>query len=154
MRRIVVSYNSQRLLRQFRNACASDTSRLWNFIDANMWQLTMTGKVRPACSACHLVHPLAGSGRCPFRPFGDQAFRPFGDQAFASHAQPSRGSFWEVISKGGREICRNYNYRRCTSNQCPRAHVCLLCKGSHPSISCFSESATQRAKNVTVGQQS
>ena len=126
--------------RQFRLACANDPSRSWNVVDANMWQLTMTGKSRPTCTACFLVHPLSGGGRCPFRSHSSQAI--------AHTASTSRPR--EIIHDG-REVCRNYNFRRCTSGQCVRAHVCLRCRGSHPSTSC-SEPATKRSRQSAAGR--
>ena len=59
--------------RQFQLACANDPARPWNVVDTDMWQLTRTGKSRPTCTACFLVHPLSGGGHCPFRPHSSQA---------------------------------------------------------------------------------
>ena len=124
--------------RQFRTACAADFTRRWNIIDPNMWQLTMTGKARPPCSSCFIVHPLDAKGRCPFRPF---------HQNF--HSQ-------EPFYKG-REICRNFNMRQCNLTQCPRAHVCLRCRGDHTSTTCSqpaSKRPRQSGRTVTVTRQS
>ena len=132
--------------RQFRMACASAPTRRWDQVDANMWQLSMTGKARPVCTACSLVHPLSGGGRCPFRPFNSA-----GAPLSSSTSRPR-----EVLHNG-REVCRNFNFRRCALPQCARAHVCFRCRGNHAAINCAShEPAAKRSRSASrsVVQQS
>ena len=104
--------------RQFRaSAASSPQAKPWDVIDPNIWQLTTSGKTRPTCLACHLVHPPAGGNRCLFR----ASTSTTGPQATPVH--------------GNRPICRNFNQQRC-SGPCTRVHVCFNCRGSHPSASC------------------
>ena len=111
---------------QFRQAAAADTSLRWDHIEATIWQLTTAGKARPVCPSCSTVHPLAASGRCPFRP---------------SRPAASFSSFSGLFQ--GKPICRNFNADRCYGG-CSRAHVCH--KG--PSQN-FAE--VRETKNIRLG---
>ena len=37
---------------------------------------------------------------------------------------------------GGKPICKDWNWGRCTDSNCTRAHVCSFCKGNHPVKDC------------------
>jgi hypothetical protein len=36
------------------------------------------------------------------------------------------------VTPGGQQVCFRYNFRACTSTQCPRAHACYVCFQQHP----------------------
>ena len=106
---------------QFRLAMSTSPGCRWDNINTNLWQLCFTGKARPACSACSLVHPQTSN--CPFRP----SRAPF------SNTGPS----WSRSrTADGTEICRNFNFGRCTAKECSRAHACNRCGGKHPRAKC------------------
>lgn len=106
--------------REFRRAASLEPTKRWDVIDANMWQLNMTGKSRPPCPSCRTIHP-PGSGSCPFRP---------------SRNTGSSQSQFRTETSDGREICRNYNHNRCSIKDCKWAHVCNNCEGSHQRSTC------------------
>jgi len=103
---------------QFRQMAARDASLPWDAIHATLWQLTTTGKARPTCPSCQMVHPPAPSGSCPFRP-----------PSASANTSHNSGLFQ------GKQICKNFNNNRC-SGSCTRAHVCFRCRGRHPISGC------------------
>ena len=84
-----------------------------------MWQLNMTGKSRLPCPSCRTIHP-PGSGSCLFRP-----------------TRGTPGSSSSQFTSDGKEICRNYNNKRCHDKECKWAHVCNSCEGPHQRTSCW-----------------
>lgn len=107
--------------RQFRAAAAREPQRRWDAVDPTTWQLTMTGKAYPPCFSCRLPHPPSSIGRCPFRG--------------AARQQPGPAS--RAVTPESREVCRNFNVRRCKYRaSCRYAHICLNCRGNHPRIDC------------------
>ena len=114
--------------RRFRTLAAADNRR-WDIIDMNTYQACFTSQARPACTSCALVHPPPG----PVCPFRKPPLRP---GTVSGGAIPR--AFQPNTFHNGRIICRNYNANRCNTASCPRAHVCLRCRGTHPSTRCKS----------------
>ena len=105
----------------FRRQAACNQSKHWGVIDTNLWQLCTTGRARPSCPACSMVHPSGVSGHRPFRP---------------SHRQPlSTSQLPSVAQFDGRQVCRNFN-SHCCWDSCNRANVCLQCRGKLPVSKC------------------
>ena len=95
----------------------------WQRIDTNLWQSCLTSRGRPPCTRCSIVHPV-GPVQCPFRG---------GLPATTANS----GSQFSIQPRfNGRIICRNYNNGLCSNTSCPRAHVCLSCRGKHTSQHC------------------
>ena len=101
---------------QFRAIAANHPTTRWDSIESNTWQLCTTGKSRPACYHCSIVHPpMMTGGGCPFR--------------------PQRGSSVSGQSNGAGETCRRFNENRCPG-MCGRLHVCQICRGQHARSDC------------------
>ncbi|KAJ3079906.1 hypothetical protein HK102_003439 [Quaeritorhiza haematococci] len=43
-----------------------------------------------------------------------------------------------------RDVCFNFNRTSCRRNDCPRQHICIICSGQHPILSC------QKERNICV----
>lgn len=112
---------------QFRQAVANVPSMRWDSIDANIWQLTTSGKARHSCGHCGTTHQPFPSGRWLFHQSRTQSTGTF------------TGSSAPIFN--GRPICCNFQHNRCSGN-CGRAHVCLNCQGPHPSQRCNEKSGS------------
>ena len=104
---------------QFRMQIASQPGRRFDSIDINTWQLCVTGKARPRCSSCNIVHPA--STNCPFRP-----------------KQSNQGTPSGLLTRNstGKFICRNFNFGKCSHQSCRFAHSCNRCGKDHPRVKC------------------
>ena len=110
--------------RKFRMAKASLPHRYsWSVIDPNLWQSCLTGRGRPPCQRCSMVHPNQPSS-CPFR------------GGLPAPTAPTGSQFSHQPGFDGKAICRNFNFGSCLLSPCSRAHVCIQCRGRHPARQC------------------
>eukprot|EP00117_Sycon_ciliatum_P005525 scpid28772/ scgid9436/ len=110
--------------RKFRMATASLPHRYsWSVIDPNLWQSCLTGRGRPPCQRCSMVHPSQPSS-CPFR------------GGLPAPTAPTGSQFSHQPGFDGKAICRNFNFGSCLLSPCSRAHVCIQCRGRHPARQC------------------
>ena len=110
---------------RFRRALSSMPKQYsWQVIDPNLWQSCFTSRGRASCPRCSLIHPTP-TQQCPFR--GGLLL------AAGSSGSPFSSS---TPSFQGKQICRNFNRNTCSNGACPRAHVCLKCRGKHSEANC------------------
>lgn len=114
----------------------------WSVRDRDLFDLIFAGCRANACKICHTV--LHATDFCPHARRGDRIQnKPFnfspGSGAAGGSTQTQQNHDIRgrpKIMHNNVEVCNNFNDNRCNIATCTRAHVCLGCRGSHPSTSC------------------
>ena len=116
----------------FRRKASTFRLITWGQIDPQIYAKAFTGvgkaKARAWCDTCLVSHHTTAD--CPIFYQGGPA-----KKARAAVVGPKRDTQHSPSSK---DICLNYNRGRCSKDDCPRRHACLLlgCGGPHQASRC------------------
>lgn len=109
-------------------------SKSYNFgnIDSDLYVTTLDATVIkqvPRCFRCR--SPEHEVQECPF----PEVARKTGTAAMAAATTAPKPRY-DSPTYQGREVCINFNNKRCRFPNCRRAHVCSGCRGSTPRVDC------------------
>ena len=120
----------------YRRQAANRGSLDWGYVDPALYNEAFAGRAKLLSRCRYCLADTHNSTECPSAPAGS----PTGttEAGPAPHRRTAGGTSSRDRSASV-EICRLYNAvggSRCRYQQCRYAHLCMKCKGSHPSAEC------------------
>ncbi len=124
----------------YRRQAAATGVKKWGGVNSLLYTICFTGKARKSVRCDHCLSAGHKTGECDVlgEEEGDVSGRVKAVES-AVLALPQAGA-----SRGGgrSNLCRLYNERRCTFQNCKYRHACKWCGGAHPGSDCHA--ATRR----------
>ena len=131
-------------LLRFNNICID-----WSVRDEILYNNIFSGRPVNSCTVCNSTSHE--SVFCPLDPNPSRS-EFSSTRADRNHRPADRNRTTDLhgrprIFHQGKEVCNNFNGDAgCRLNQCPRAHVCIACKGDHSKPSCPLEATPPASK--------
>ena len=107
--------------RQYRREALARKDLNWSVVNSRLYSEAFTGRAKIILRCRHCLSETHDLRACPSNPdtILDQIRRPLSPHMHSA-----------------RDICRNYNDRRCHYDRCKYQHICRECLGPHPWLSC------------------